>query len=447
MTRAEANALVVGLGITGMSAVRYLRRRGYAVSVADSRAHPPNADRLQHDFPEVGLHTGDFATPAWRSADLVVLSPGVSPTDPALPRERNPDAEIVGDVELFAREVTAPVIAITGSNGKSTVTALVGEMCRAGGASVEVAGNIGVPVLDLVSGSAVDPDLYVLELSSFQLETTSSLKPLAATVLNVTRDHMDRYASVADYVAAKRRIYRGCARAIVNRDDPLTRVLVPASREPVTFGAGPPPRDVDYGLLADGDGVWLARGAHRLVNTAALALNGAHNRANVLAAMALCEAAGVRTDAMVDAAIRFRGLPHRSELIAEQDAVSWINDSKATNVGATVAALDGIDAPVILIAGGQGKDADFSALCDPVARRARAVIVYGEDAEVLERTLTGTVPVCQVADLSAAVDRAAELAEPGDCVLLSPACASFDMFRGFAHRGDEFRRLVRERLS
>ncbi|MDH3638738.1 MAG: UDP-N-acetylmuramoyl-L-alanine--D-glutamate ligase [Gammaproteobacteria bacterium] len=447
MTDLQSNALVVGLGATGMSSVRYLRRSGYTVSVVDSRADPPNLGRLRREFPEVALHTGDFSTPWFQSADLVVVSPGVSTAEPAIYQVIGCGVEVVGDIELFAREVNTPVVAITGSNGKSTVAALVGEMCRAGGVAVEVAGNIGVPVLDLLLDVTTEPDAYVLELSSFQLETTSSLAPAAATVLNVTHDHMDRYARVSDYVAAKARIYHGHGRCIVNRDDALTRDLVPASRERVFFGSDLPARDCDFGLMFDGDEIWLMRGRHKLIKSSTLVLRGTHNLLNVLAAMALVEAVGVPQAAMIGAAKGFPGLPHRSELVADHGAVRWVNDSKATNVGAAVAALNGVDGPVVLIAGGQGKGADFSGLRNALDPKARAVILYGEDASTLDHALRGAVPIYRVPDLSAAVARAAVLAAPGDCVLLAPACASFDMFRNFEHRGDEFRKLVKEQFG
>ncbi|MDH3281008.1 MAG: UDP-N-acetylmuramoyl-L-alanine--D-glutamate ligase [Gammaproteobacteria bacterium] len=447
MTGLQSNVLVVGLGATGFSGVRYLRRRGHTVNVVDSRVDPPNLDRLRREFPEVGLHTGNFLTSWFGSADLVLVSPGVPTAEPAIQRAMHSGIEVVGDVELFARQVNTPVLAVTGSNGKSTVAALVGEMCRAGKLAVEVAGNIGVPVLDLLSDATVVPDVYVLELSSFQLETTSSLAPVAATVLNVTRDHMDRYAQVGDYVAAKARIYHGHGRCVVNRDDPLTRDLVPASRKPVFFGSGRPARDGDFGLMRDGDGIWLMRGERKLMASTALALRGTHNLQNVLAAMALAEAVAVPRAAMIDAAERFAGLPHRSELVADRGGVKWINDSKATNVGAAVAALNGADAPVVLIAGGRGKGADFSELRHALDNTARAAVVYGEDADILEHALRGTVPIHRVADLQEAVARAATLAVAGDAVLLAPACASFDMFRNFEHRGEEFRRLVKEHLE
>ncbi len=444
MTGLQSSVLVVGLGATGFSAVRYLRSRGHNVNVVDSRVDPPNRARLLSEFPEVGLHTGDFSSSWFRSADLLLVSPGVSTAEPAIQRALQQGVEVVGDVELFARQVRTPVVAVTGSNGKSTVAALVGEMCRAGRLAVEVAGNIGVPVLDLLSDGRQAPDIYVLELSSFQLETTSSLSPVAATVLNVTRDHMDRYAQLADYVAAKARIYRGQGRCVVNRDDPLTRDLVPASRAPVFFGAGQPQRRCDFGLMHDAQEVWLMRGARKLVMASQLAMRGTHNLQNILAAMALAEAAGVPETAVIDAARRFRGLPHRNELVADHAGVLWVNDSKATNVGAAAAALTGAGRPVVLIAGGQGKGADFGDLRLAIEKHAVAAVVYGEDAGILEAALRDSVPVHHVADLAAAVMRAADLAKPGDMVLLAPACASFDMFRNFEHRGEEFRRLVKE---
>jgi len=443
--RNDKRALVVGLGLSGLSSARWLVKQGYTVSVVDSRDQPPGLAALHAELPEVVVHTGGFDAERFRDPGLLVVSPGVALKEPAIAAARARGIETVGDVELFARAARAPVLAVTGANGKSTVTSLVGEMCKEAGLDTAVGGNIGVPVLDLLR--TPEPDVYVLELSSFQLETTTSLNPRAAVVLNITPDHMDRYESFADYAAAKARIFRGDGVMVLNADDPRVLAMAAAGRSSVRFGAQPPASDIDYGLVPHQGEPWLARGARLLMPTANVPLPGRHNLLNVLAAMALAEAMHVPHDAMKRAVARFRGLHHRTELVAERDGVRWIDDSKGTNVGATVAALSGMDAPVILIAGGDGKGADFHELREPVARRARAVVLIGRDALRIEQALGGVVPVAHAADMPAAVRAAARLAQPGDVVLLSPACASFDMFRNYEHRGQAFAQAVREQLQ
>jgi UDP-N-acetylmuramoylalanine--D-glutamate ligase len=438
----DKRALVVGLGLSGLSSARYLARHGYAVTVVDSRAQPPGLGALHAELPGVRVHTGSFEPALFRDPGLLVVSPGISLKEPVIAAACARGIEAVGDVELFARAARAPVVAITGANGKSTVTSLVGEMCREAGFDTAVGGNIGVPVLDLLRTS--EPEVYVLELSSFQLETTMSLNARAATVLNITADHMDRYATLADYAAAKARIFRGDGIMILNADDPSVMAMDLPGRSTVRFGAKPPACDIDYGLVAHGGEIWLARGARQLMPASGIPLPGRHNLLNVLAAMALAEAVHVPLDAMKRAVARFQGLHHRTELIAERDGVRWIDDSKGTNVGATVAALNGMDAPVILIAGGDGKGADFSELRAPVTKRARAVVLIGRDAPLIEKALAGVVPVEHARDMPAAVRAAARLAQPGDVVLLSPACASFDMFRNYEHRGQVFAKAVKE---
>jgi len=438
-------ALVVGLGLSGLSSARWLVRHGYAVTVVDSRAQPPGLAALHAELPEVGVRTGAFDMEMFRDPGLLVVSPGVPLKEAAIAAARAGGVETVGDVELFARVARAPVVAITGANGKSTVTSLVGEMCREAGFDTAVGGNIGVPVLDLLREP--EPEVYVLELSSFQLETTASLNARAATVLNITPDHMDRYASVAEYAAAKARIFHGSGMMVLNADDPLVTAMRLPGRGCVHFGTKVPAADIDYGLVQHGGETWLARGARLLLPASSVPLPGRHNLTNALAAMALAEAVGVPLDAMKRAIQRFKGLHHRTELVAERDGVRWIDDSKGTNVGATAAALGGMEAPVILIAGGDGKGADFSELKQPVARHARAVVLIGRDAPRIEQALAGAVPVVHAQDMHAAVLAARRLAQPGDVVLLSPACASFDMFRNYEHRGQVFAEAVHEVLG
>lgn len=442
MTR---RAIVVGLGQTGLSCVPYLRDTGYEVSVCDSRADPPLAAALAALEPSVPLYTGPFDAGLLAEADLLVVSPGVSVRDPAIRSAMASNVPVVGDIELFARVCAAPIIAITGANGKSTVTSLVGEMLRACGRSVEVAGNIGVPVLPLLRRPP--PDLYVLELSSFQLETTSSLNAQAATVLNISPDHMDRYADLDEYVRAKVRIFAGSGRMVINRDDAWVAAMARSGRDVVTFGLNRPVGH-DLGIVDDGTEVWLMQGKRPLMPAADVPLPGLHNVANVLAAFALATTVSRDTSAMATAVRQFHGLAHRTTIVGVADGITWIDDSKGTNVGATCAAMAGLPGAIVLIAGGEGKAADFRALRAIVSTKARAVIVIGRDGPQIAAALAGCCPIVAAADLPLAVAQARILAQPGDSVLLSPACASFDMFRDYAHRGDVFadavRRLVLE---
>jgi UDP-N-acetylmuramoylalanine--D-glutamate ligase len=438
-------ALVVGLGATGLSCVRYLTARGYDVSAIDSRAAPPNLATIKHEFPDVAVHTGDFAADWLARAELLVVSPGVSLREPAIARALAAGCEVVGDIELFAREANAPVLAVTGANGKSTVTSLVGAICVAAGLDTFIGGNIGVPALSLLDEG--EPDVYVLELSSFQLETTASLNARAAAVLNLTPDHMDRYASLDEYAQAKARVFGGDGLMVLNADDQRVMQMARADRRGVRFTLGAPRSSSEYGLRARGRDLWLARDDRYLMPAAEVQLPGRHNLANVLAALALTDALGVAREAQVNAVRAFGGLPHRTELVASRDGIRWINDSKGTNVGATIAALNGMDAPVVLIAGGDGKGADFAALRDACASHARAVVLIGRDAPRIESALEGVVPVRHATDMRAAVHAARSLAQSGDIVLLSPACASFDMFNNYEHRGEVFRDAVKELLQ
>jgi len=435
-------ALVVGLGLTGLSCVRHLTGRGYDVTVVDTRAQPPKLDELTREFPRVTAHTGGLPAALFDDPGLLVVSPGVSVKEAPIARAIERGAQAIGDIELFAREATAPVIAITGANGKSTVTALTGEMCRQAGLRTAVGGNIGVPALELLAGS--EPQVYVLELSSFQLETTWSLNARASTVLNITPDHMDRYASLDDYAAAKARIFRGNGTMVLNADDPLVMRMRDSGRRTVSFSLSRPLEAQDYGLDERNGETWLMRGKQPLMTAREVPLAGRHNLANVLAAMALAEAAGVTAEATCAAVRAFKGLSHRTELVAERNNIRWYDDSKGTNVGATVAALNGMTMPVILIAGGDGKGQDFSELRPACAQHARAVVLIGRDAPLIEAALGGAVPLHHARDMHDAVRLAARLAQPGDAVLLSPACASFDMFRNYEHRAEVFRAAVEE---
>ena len=433
--------LVVGLGATGVSCARFLTRIGVPVTVNDSREQPPGLEALQQELPDVALFLGGFDEEAFARAERIVVSPGVSLREPLLVEARARGVEIIGDIELFARHVTAPVIGITGSNGKSTVTTLVGLMARQAGRSVRVGGNLGVPALDLVRDE--EPDLYVLELSSFQLEAVQSLSCLAAVVLNVSPDHMDRYDSLGDYAKAKQTIYRHARLQVVNRDDKYAAALVHKHAPIVGFGVGEP-KGNDYGLRnLDGDR-WIVRGDSALMPVAEMRMPGLHNLSNALAALALGDAAGLPPEAMLQALRDFQGLPHRTEWVGEHQGVHWFNDSKATNIGAALAAVQGFEGPLILIAGGQGKGADFSELAAGLDARVRHIVLLGEAADEIENALQGRIPVSHAADMPEAVSMAAARSQAGDTVLLSPACASFDMFRGYQHRGECFVQAIQE---
>ncbi len=438
-------ATVIGLGMSGYSAVRYLRACGLAVSVLDSRDAPPLAARLAEAFPEVDVRFGAFVDDCLDASTLIVASPGVSLQEPMLQSVRRQGAQIVGDVELFLQANTKPVIAITGSNGKSTVTTLVGEMVAAGGLRPLVAGNIGVPVLDSIT-DALEFDVAVLELSSFQLETTYHVGAAAAAILNVSEDHMDRYASMGDYVLAKSRILKGAQRAVLPRhDEQLSQITQVAKL--LSFELDEPANEDEFGLKRQHDGRWLMQGKKRLMKLGDIALTGLHNVKNVLSAFALTDFLALSLDARVGAVKAFVGLPHRMQTVAVHNRVTWVNDSKATNVGATSTALLSLEQPVIWIAGGQGKGADFSTLADAITDNIQLLVLIGVDGPKIEAALQGRVRMQRAADMSEAVALAAAAAEPGQVVLLSPACASFDMYRGFEHRGAVFAECVQDYIG
>jgi len=433
--------LIVGLGETGLSVARFLAARGEAVAITDSRAVPPMLDALGEELPDVAVFTGGFSAEAFAAAERIVVSPGVSLRQPLLAEAAARGVEIIGDIELFARQAKAPVLAITGSNGKSTVTALVGEMARLAGIDARVGGNFGTPALDLLGET--EPALYVLELSSFQLETTYSLACSAAALLNISPDHLDRYTDVGEYAEAKARIFAHAEVCVLNADDPRVAAMAEACHGVVVRFSQGPAGPGDYGLLEVDGATWLCRGDERLILAEELRLVGRHNYANVLAALALGAAGGLPREAMLEGARLFAGLPHRCQWVAERNGVRWYDDSKGTNVGATLAAIAGLERPLVLIAGGDGKGQDFSPLRAALAEGVRAVVLIGRDAPQIEAAIAAVVPTVYAADMGEAVARAAELARPGDAVLLSPACASFDMFRNYEHRGEVFAQAVR----
>ncbi|VVT10362.1 UDP-N-acetylmuramoyl-L-alanine:D-glutamate ligase [Marinobacter salarius] len=437
----DRRTLVVGLGKTGLSCVRYLCEKGRDVAVADSRLSPPGLDELRAEWPDLPVYLGEFDVDLFAGFNELVVSPGISVAEPAIRVAADKGAVIRGDIDLFSEVADAPIIAITGSNGKTTVTTLVGEMARAAGRRVEVGGNIGTPALELLGRGA---DLYVLELSSFQLETARELNALAATVLNVSDDHMDRYPDKMAYFQAKQRIFNGCQNAVVNLDDALSTPMARDNLRFLCFGFHRVNPDT-FSTRDDDEGTWITFGFDNLLLAEELGLMGQHNISNVMAALALGHAAGLPMDVMLDTAKRFKGLPHRCEFVRRVSDVDYINDSKGTNVGATAAAIESLvpaGGKIVLIAGGEGKGADFSLLAEPVATHCRAVVLIGADAGIIATALGNRVETVNAADIAGAVHTARKLAQPGDRVLLSPACASFDMFRDYGDRGDRFRQQV-----
>ncbi len=442
MTAARSSArraLLVGLGRSGISCARFLAARGWELAATDSREAPPGLEALRALAPAARASVGRFDTALLDGVSLVVSSPGVSPAEPILAQAIARGLDVVGDIELFARVVAAPVVGITGTNGKSTVTTLLGRMAERAGIRVRVGGNLGTPALDLLANT--EPDLYVLEISSFQLETTRSLRCVAATVLNLSADHMDRYASLEEYGAAKARIFTHCGTAVVNEDDPMVRRMPRPGQRVVGFSVAA--AAADYRLERHAGEDWLVCRGEPLLPLSALRIPGLHNAANALAALALGEACGLPIEPMRAALREFPGLPHRSQWVADVRGVRYIDDSKGTNVGATVAALDGLRGPLVLVAGGDGKGQDFAPLAAACRGRVRAAVLIGRDAPRLAEALAGVCALERCDSLEQAVATAARLAEPGDTVLLSPACASLDMFRDYAHRGEVFAAAVR----
>ncbi len=439
---AHATVLVIGCGVSGVSAARFAGDCGARVRVVDTRNDPPGAAALEAACPQASLIVGEFQSAVLEGIDYVVVSPGVDLREPLIAQARERGLEIVGDIEWFARVVNAPVVAITGSNGKSTVTAWLGELLGAAGLSTAVGGNFGTPALDLLADGI---ECYVLELSSFQLELTQTLAPAAAVVLNISADHIDRHGDLERYAALKAQIYRHARVAIVNQDDARVAAMDTADATVKRFGTA---ATVEYRLLETDRGAALARGDQPWLACDALRLSGRHNYLNALAVWALADAlsAGMAIDeAAIGHGLRaFGGLPHRCQTVAEIRGVTWINDSKGTNLGALLASLTGMDSPVILLAGGQAKGADFTPLGPVAAEKTRAVIVFGQDAERIAEAVTDYVDVHRVATLSEAVYRAAGLATTGDTVLLSPGCASLDQFANYAARGDAFVAAVQE---
>jgi UDP-N-acetylmuramoylalanine--D-glutamate ligase len=423
--------LVLGLGDTGLSVARWAERHGARVRVADTRAAPPRARDFAGD-----LRLGAFEPNLLDGIDLVCISPGLALDQPVIQAALARSVPVLGDVELFAWQNVAPVVAVTGTNGKSTVTALAAHLLRSAGIDAEAAGNISPPVLDAALKRV--PAAWVLELSSYQLETTWSLDPRAAAMLNLTEDHLDRYPGVREYGAAKARIFQGDGLQVLNRDDRASLGMALPRRRIMTFGLDAPPTASDFGVREGA----LVEGSEAIARVEELTIHGAHNVANALAACALSRALGVPREKLAEGLKSFRGLPHRLELVRSRNGVDWYDDSKGTNVGATIAALRGLGKKTVLILGGDGKGQDFSPLREPVARFAIRTLLIGRDAPLIEQALAG-LRVERCASLEDAVRMAGGIARAGEAVLLSPACASFDMFRDYQHRGDVFAAAVR----
>jgi UDP-N-acetylmuramoylalanine--D-glutamate ligase len=442
--------LVVGLGESGLAMAKWLHRQGAHVRVADSRDNPPNLEALALVAPTAEVIAGPFAAATFAGIDLVALSPGVPKATPQISAVNVP---VVSEIELFAAGVReqvpgSKIVAITGSNGKTTTTALTAHLLNAAGVSAIACGNISPSALDALM-DAQDagqlPQAWVVELSSFQLETTHHLNAAAATVLNVSEDHLDRYeGSLANYATAKSRVFQGKGIMVLNRDDDWSMANGRCGRKMITFGLDAAPRGLDFGLL---DGA-ICKGKTPIVAVNALKLAGLHNAANAMAALALCEAIGVAPARLVEALKSFAGLPHRVETVAEIADVIYVDDSKGTNVGATLAAIEGMGRKVAIVLGGDGKGQDFSPLKAALAKHGRAVALIGRDAAAIETAIAGcAVPMQHAADMTAAVRWLAAQAQPGDCVLLSPACASLDMYRNYAHRAQAFIDAVKELQS
>lgn len=450
---ATKSVLVLGLGETGLSMVRWLSAQGARLRVADSRPMPPGMDEVSKWVSPEQVFCGPFSDALFAGIDLIAISPGVALADPHVARAIARGIPVVGDIELFARQLTthhspltSKVLAITGSNGKTTVTSLVEHLCKSCGRDAVAAGNISPAVLDVVlQRGEHQPEIWVLELSSFQLETTYSLKADAATVLNVSEDHLDRYQGMAEYAAAKQNILNGCRVQVLNRDDVRSMAMQNTTSDLISFGLSLPVASTDFGILPDDQEIWLMQGSQRLIKASELQLIGLHNVANALAALALCRAIDLPMPVLLEALCSFKGLPHRVEKVARLHDVTFYDDSKGTNVGATVAALQGLAKKAVLIAGGLGKAQDFSPLKSAVTKHARAVVLIGTDAPLIEAALQNCdVAILHAVDMKDAVQQAARVALPGDAVLLSPACASFDMYKNYVHRAEVFIEEVRK---
>jgi len=436
---ARKKDLVLGLGVTGLSVARYLARRGVNAIYLDTRRQPPGIGELNKLCPDARVVLGEAPQSLLKEVSRIIASPGVPDSDPFLDAARRANIDVVSDIEVFVQEARAPIIAVTGSNGKSTVTTLLALMCDAAGKVGLAGANLGEPALDLLLEDT--PDFYILELSSFQLQRTRHLPAKVATLLNISTDHLDWHGSEQEYRDAKYRIFREAECCVFNRTDEGIAARLPEHVPTLSFGLDEP-ESGQYGLLADGDDLFLARGEQLLLSVSDIALVGRHNQANCLAALATGQLMGLEMSPMLQVLNEFPGLPHRMQAVARYRGVDYINDSKATNVGASIASVESIDGPVILIAGGLGKGGDFNRLAAATSERLRAVLLIGEDAPALEAAYAGLAPTELAGDMHSAVRRAAALAQPGDTVLLAPACASFDQYADYKARGEDFTMAV-----
>ncbi len=436
---------IIGTGITGLSVARFLAAQGWAFVLMDTRSNPPNLEQVQQEFPGVTVVCGELDANTLLACDEIIVSPGVAVATPAIEQAKAAGISVVGDIELFVRAAKAPIVAITGSNAKSTVTTLVGEMAKAAGINVAVGGNLGTPALELLSDAV---ELYVMELSSFQLETVTKLNAKVATILNISADHLDRYENMRAYILAKLRVYFGAEHIVVNRKDILTHPPLAAGVKPVYFGGN---ADFgSFGLIQNDDGEFLAKNLTPLISTKELKIRGRHNVDNALAAMALGDAAGIPMDAMLATLKAFAGLRHRCEFVAEKNGVEFYNDSKGTNIGATLAAIQGLardPQQLIIILGGEGKGQDFTELTPALRAINSKVILIGRDAPIIAESIGSAATIIYAGSMQDAVNKAFAAANPGDAVLLSPACASFDMFKNYEDRGEKFCLAVQELIA
>ena len=436
-----SKVLVVGLGHTGISVAHFLQKLGFKFAIIDSRDKPPLKDTFFQEMPDTPLFTGGFDEMAFKVATHLVVSPGVSLAEKSIVKAIAGGVKIVSDIDFFACSVNVPIIAITGANGKSTVTTMLGEMAKSAGKKVGVGGNIGTPALDLLELNA---ELYVLELSSFQLERTTALNAAAATVLNISADHLDRHEDIAQYAHEKQKVFSGDGVMVINIDDPIVDAMQEAGRQLFTFSIR---KNADFYIDHKVGEEYLMHKNDCLMSLAELPLEGRHNVANALAALALGTAIGLDQQAMCNALKRFKGLDHRMQRVAEIRGVTWVNDSKATNIGACVAALEGYGRKVILIAGGDAKGADMNELKPVIKEKAKGVVLMGKDAGLIEQAINNCVPVYSAKNMVEAVKICAGLAEAGDSVLLSPACASLDQYKNYQDRGNQFSKAVLRLLA
>lgn len=436
-TNTSSKDFVLGLGTTGLSVARYLKRADLDATFFDTRDEPPGVNELREIFPDAKLLLGEATLP--RDVSRVIASPGVADSHPLLADARKEKLEIVSDIELFAREANAPFIAVTGSNGKSTVTTLLYHMCRAEGLDVRAGGNLGEPALDLLTDEP--PDIYVLELSSFQLHRTQQLPAEVSVLLNVSPDHLDWHADEREYRQTKYRVYREAKSAVVNRADDAAAEHTRKLDKVVSFGLDEP-AEGQFGIRREETASYLARGDAFLLSTDDLAMIGMHNQANALAALAAGELAGLKMASMLQVLCEFPGLPHRMQFVDRISNVDYVNDSKATNVGAAVASIESVDGMLVLVAGGDGKGGDFRELAVALENKLRGAVLIGKDAEAISDALDTVMPVYFARDMDDAVGQAAAYAEAGDTVLLAPACASLDQYDNYAARGDAFRDAV-----